>query len=304
MLREELVFKILEILQEGGYEVAPQISPSCFDVIARKKEILLVKVLSNIDSLYAEQATDLRRVSKILQAKPLIVGLTAGGNAMRDRTLYQRHGVPAISFEAFKETLLENKLPFIYSHRGGFYAQINPEFLKKVRSELNLSLNDLAREAGVSRKAVYNYEHGEGAEIENVLRLQEAIGDLLLEPLDPFSCDVSETKEARPKTALEGDVTSRLSEIGFQTETVTRTCFKIIGRSHKDILLTGFPKSPLEKRAKDMHEIAKTLQQHGMFVAEKKAKKAVEGVPIVEREELEEIVTSRELIKLLKDLSE
>jgi putative transcriptional regulator len=294
----------MEVLDEAGYEVAPQLSPSCFDIIARKKEILLVKVLSNIDSIYEEQASDLKRVARILNAKPLIIGFTAGGTALRDRTLYQRHGVPAISFETFKETMLEKKMPFIYSHRGGFYAQINPDFLKKVREQLNLSLNDLAREAGISRKAVYNYEHGEGAEIENVLRLQEAIGDLLLEPLDPFSCETSEIKEAKPQTPLEGDVTSRLSEMGFTTESVTRTCFRIIGSSHKDILLTGFPKKPLDKRAKDIHGIAKTLQQHGMFVTEKKAENVVEGVPVVDKGELEEIVTSRELIKLLKEISE
>jgi putative transcriptional regulator len=303
MPRQELIHKVLNILQEADYEIAQQLSPSCFDILAKKKDsILLLKILTNIDSLYEEQAHDLKKIADVLKASPMIIGLVSKTQPMHERTLYDRYGVPAISVETFEETLLEQKMPFVYSHRGGFYAHVDPEFLKEVREKLNLSLNDLAREAGISRKAVYNYEQGEGAELENVLRLQGAVGDLMLEPLNPFEFRHEEAKHEKPATKLEGHVTSRLAEMGFQTATVTKTSFKIIGRSKHDILLTGLEKQ--QRKARDLHGMAHTLQQHGMLVTEHAKRKSLEGVPIVESEELNDIITTKELLKLLRELSE
>jgi len=302
MIREEVLGKIVEELQLADYQLAQQYGPSCFDILARKDHIILIKVLTNIDSFYEEHADDLKRVAKVLDATPLIVGVTASGQCMRERTIYERFGISAVSIDTFRE-VLEGKLPIVYAKRGGFYAHINAPFLKKVREKQHISLTELAREAGVSKTALQNYEKGEGAEVENIIRLQDALGDLVLDPLNIFKFEAV-SKEVQQKTKLEKDVTGRLHDIGFKTTTVTKAAFRMIGKHGKEILLTGMKKQPLEKKAHDIHEAASALGQHGMFVFEHAKQKTVSGVPILEKEELAEIFTSKELLKILEELSE
>ena len=93
--------------------------------------------------------------------------------------------------------------------------------------------------------------------------------------------------------------------MGFQTTTIEKASFKIIGKHKDDILLTGLKKQPLEKKAHDIHETANALEQHGMFVFSKVGtRKVVSGVPIVEKSDLEDVVSSKALLKLLHELSE
>lgn len=304
MIREELLQKTLNVLEGAGYTCAMQYSPSCFDLLARNGQILLVKVLTNIDSLYEEQANDLKRIAEVLNASPILVGLMGRGEYLKEHTIYERHGIPAVIFETFSETVLNHRQPFVYAQRGGFYAHINADFLKKMREKNKFSLGDLSREAGVSKKAIQNYESGQGAEVENILRLQDALGDLVLDPIDVFEFEQKETIPIEDATPLEKGISGRLGDIGFKTASVTKASFKMVSRNKEDVLFTGLMKQPLEKKAQDIHEAADTLEQHGMFVFQRKQRKSISGVPVIEKEELEGIVTSRELVKLLKELSE
>ena len=306
MLREELIQKTLLALQEAGFEIAQQVSPSCFDILARRHEnILLVKVLTNADSFYEEQASDLKKVSDVLGATALIVSVFVKSEYMQPKTIYERYGISAINFETFEESILEKKLPVVYAKSGGFYANINPDFLKQVREKNNLSLGALAREAGVSKKALQDYERGKGAEIGNVLRLQEALGDLELNTINIFQkSGVHLGAQDIRGSGAEGAVSDSLEKIGFKTTTVQRASFGIIGKHKDDILLTGLRKQPLEKKAHDIHDTAEALGQHGMFVFEHSRSKVLSGVPVVEKSALEEVVSSKGLLKLLKELTE
>ena len=305
MLREELLQKTLSALQEAGFEIAQQVSPSCFDILARRADkILLIKVLTNADSFYEEQASDLKRVGDVLGATTLIVAVLVKSEYMRPKTIYERYGIMAINFETFEESILEKKLPVVYAKGGGFYANINPEFLKQVRERNKLSLGALAREAGISKKALQNYERGQGAEIGNILRLQQALGDLELNTINIFQHSSALIEREETPTGIERDISKKLGKIGFKTTTVQRASFRIIGKHRDDILLTGLRKQPLEKKAHDIHDTAEALGQHGMFVFEHARRKTVVGVPVVEKSDLEEVVTSKELLKLLRELSE
>jgi len=305
MIRDNILQDTIQSLEEAGFSVAQQLSPSCFDILARKGEtILLLKILSNVDSLYQEQAEDLIRIADVLKASPLIIGLTAAGDHMREHTIYERHGVTAISLETFTEIMTERKLPFVYAKRGGFYAHINADFLKNLREQKKLSLADVAREAGLTRQTVEKYEKGEGADVENILRIQNALGELVIDPINVFEFEVKKPDVPKAKDQFEKSITGRLDALGFSTTTVTKASFSMIGRQGKDILLTGMQKSQIETKAHDIHDTASTLDQHGMFVFKKKQDKSIAGVPILEKKELEEVITSRELIRILKELEE
>ncbi len=232
MIRDELLKKVINILKEKGYTIAQQFCPGCFDVLAKGDEILLIKVLTNIDSFYEEQADDMLRVANVMEAAPLIVGIMARGDYLKEKTMYERHGVPAVSFETFEDSIIYKKFPFVYAKKGGYYATIDADFLKELRSKKNLSIGDLAREAGVSKTSIINYERGKGAEVDNIMRLQEAIGDIFLETIDIFKSETREVKQSSLNNE-EKSVAEHLNELGFKTASVRKASFELIGKSKK-----------------------------------------------------------------------
>ena len=56
----------------------------------------------------------------------------------------------------------------------------------------HLTAEQVADRAGVSRGVIARLEHGEGASLENTLRVTRALGvtDLIIRALDPYSTDV------------------------------------------------------------------------------------------------------------------
>jgi len=301
--REILLEKVTQVLNESGYRVAVQCCPSCFDLLARKRRTLLVKVLTNVDSFYPEQGNDLKRIADVLEASSLIIGASSVQGSLRDHTIYERHGVPVVNLETFARLILNRQLPFVYAKKGGFFTHINADFLKKTRESHHLSLGDLAREAGVSKSTIQNYERGEGASVDNVLRLQEALGELVIDPINVFDFESRPSSE-KPRSEFEKEISGRLGSIGFHSTIVSKAAFNMVSRQKDDIIFTGLKKNAIAKKAQDIHSARRALEQHGMFVLNHPKEKSVSGVPILDSEELGEVVTSKELLKILKELEE
>lgn len=76
-----LVDFVRRVLSRSGYWVSEpsDVRPACFDVAARRDgELILVKTLVNIDALPRAVAEELRLVSRLLDARALVVGGKSG----------------------------------------------------------------------------------------------------------------------------------------------------------------------------------------------------------------------------------
>ncbi|HIJ99293.1 TPA: helix-turn-helix domain-containing protein [archaeon] len=303
--RENLLERAAGLLEALGFSVARQLTPSCFDLLARDGDtIFLLKILSNVDSLTEEQSIDLRRVSNVIGATPMLIGESARGETMMEHTVYERYNIACVSFKTFENALSEHNFPFVYSKKGGFYSHLNTDYLRKLMQKNNISAGALAREAGISKSSLLNYERGQGASIENIERLQEALGDLVLDPIDVFRFEEESPELSSGGSRIERIVESHFGDIGFRTAAVTKASFSLIGRSKKDIIFTGLESKSLEKRAEDIRVSSKVLGQHGMFVLKKTEERQVSGVPVLGEQEFQETVTSKQLLKLLRELEE
>ena len=70
------------------------VRPSCFDLVARKDEqLILVKILSNIDALTEEDALALQMVAHFFNATPLIIGNKTRRGELDSGVVYKRYGV-------------------------------------------------------------------------------------------------------------------------------------------------------------------------------------------------------------------
>jgi|Deesub1362A_J573_1020465.scaffolds.fasta_scaffold11462_2 putative transcriptional regulator len=299
--RLNLFLRVLEIFENRGYEISEAcvLSNSCFDFFARKGEqLLLVKVLRNIDSLTETQAEDITKVAATLGAAPVIVGERKTAEALHEGVVYLRHGLACISEETL-ENALDSEYPALLCYRGGYYASIDGALLRNLRQAHKLSRPALAKLVGVSPKAIYKYEEGEAsATFETALKLEDIFGTPLVKPLNIFR--VPEMKvHATPSASL-----ATLRSLGFDVLPVKKAPFSALTKGEGEVLLTKVARCctrEVVERAKLLRSISATVKREAFILLDSGRTKNIAGVATVTKREVEEMEDPRHLLELIEE---
>jgi putative transcriptional regulator len=302
MTRTALVGNVAAMLRDAGFLVSDRcaLRPKSFDLAARRGEdLVLVKVLGNVDGLDAETGAELRRLGTYLDATPLVVGLRTRDEDLKPEVTYFRHGVPVLHPDTAYDLFVERVPPLIYAAPGGLYVNIDGDLLADEREARDWSLGRLATELGVSRRTVSKYEDGMNASVEVAVRLEELFDE-------PFSAPVSvldgaeEVRDAEPTPDdPEADpddehVVAVLSRAGFTVHPTVRSPFDSVTEARDaddDHLLTGHSTfdSAARKRAELLSSLGEVTRTRAVYFAEDRPKRrSVEGTAVVACEELRE----------------
>jgi putative transcriptional regulator len=293
--REELISRIRETLGKSGFFVSDphNIRSISFDIIARRdKELLIIKALSNIDSLSSDDAEELRILASALTGSPMVIGLHSSSGKLDGGILYSRFGIPIISEETFHEHMLEGVPPFVYAAPGGLYVRLDGESLKRIRQEKNISLGMLAEIAGVSRKAIQMYESGMGAMIEIAAKIEEYLNEPIVMPLNPFSYTKEMARTLRTFDDFKGlnrDVFEMLREIGYSVVPTIRCPFDALASEEDVLLLTGIEDNPTmtARKARVVGNISRVTEKKSViFVRQETSIEAIDGTPLITKDEL------------------
>jgi putative transcriptional regulator len=227
-MREHTIKLLGEDLGREGFTafVCPN-SGGCFDVVARRELLLLIKVLQNIDAYTREQAEDLKNISGLLSAKGYLVGEQTKEFVLKDGVIYERHGIPASNLCTFRDFVFEGNLPDRRKFKR-LGVRIDEDKLGARRRELNLTLEELSDRVGVAKKTLYRYEHGMTlAEEENVKKLELELGVELRKGIDPLM-------QSEPERTFEFH--------GFDAIETRAAPFQVLGRERgkeKDRVMMG-----------------------------------------------------------------
>ena len=306
--REELVTRIRETLAKSGFFISDphNIRSISFDVIARRdKQLLIIKALSNIDSLSGDDADQLRILSTALGGNPMVIGLHSGSGKLDDGILYSRFGIPIISEATFHEHMLEGVPPFVYAAPGGLYVRLDGELLKRIRQDRNISLGTLAEIAGVSRKAIQMYESGMGAMIEIAARIEEYLNEPIVVPLNPFSYSAEMAKTLRKFDEFQGlnrDVFELLRGIGYSVVPTVRCPFDALASEEDMLLLAGIGEDPqiTARKARVVGNISRVTERKSViFVKQETELEAIEGTPLITKDELQRADDADDVLELI-----
>ncbi len=299
MLKGSLEEHIEDLLKNSGYVTARY--HGCFDVVAKKKQMLLIKVLQNVDAFSEEQSENLRLVASNLGASPLVVGEQTRLDKLRNGVVYERYGVPSVNFQTFRRLIDEGIIPNIYSDRGGLYVNIDSDSLHQARGEKQLTQRELAEMVGVNKKVIYEHEkHQIRMMLEIAQKLEKILHKKLVKEADVLG---SETKNevTKPKDSLERGVGKKLKSIGFSIDYVQGAPFDILAKD-KALVISDVEsdKRRMLRRIHALKDFVTLTNNPAVIITEKYAHQALEGVPIINRSELEDIESSKELISIAK----
>jgi putative transcriptional regulator len=313
MSRQALVGNVTAMLEDAGFVVSERcaIRPKSFDVAARRGEdVLLVKILGNIDAFDGSTGAEMRRLGEYLRATPLVIGLRTRDEELEPGVTYFRHGVPVLSPDTAMDLLVEDVPPLIYAAPGGLYVNIDSEVLGDAREERDWSLGRLATELGVSRRTVSKYEDGMDASVEVAAELDELFDAPLTAPVDVIGGaeDVREDEATPEDPDADPDdrpIVAVLTRVGYEVHPTDRAPFETVSEDEErtEQVLTGHSAftEAAEKRARIMSSVGEVTRTTSVYVVEDANQDAVDQTAIIEQAEMADIEDRIDLRDLIAE---
>lgn len=317
--RNQLIREVYQLLNKEGFETSNIYDQSCFDIVARKKLlILLLKILVNIDSINESHVEEIRQISNVFLASPIIVGLKSKNHILEEDVVYERHGLPAIGLQTLKNMIIYDEYPEILADRGGYYVQINGNVLKEYREEYKLSLKDLADLAHVSRATMYKYENGMvRANTETAMLLEEILNTKITLDIDlfePYQEDIKLKADTSNLNQTQGTNAQNLAKLGFGVVSTNKSPFDALAKAEiatkkKDNPLIANLNVQDEQNTKTLKKMAISLKDLSLVtssdpffvLADDKIKDSIDGIPVIKSWEMKEFENSKEFLKLIKE---
>ncbi|HID43764.1 MAG TPA: transcriptional regulator [Archaeoglobaceae archaeon] len=302
-----IVESILKILEKAGFDVTDLVEtkPRCFEIVARKDYlVLLIKTLYNIDSLKSDMAEDMKAVAILLKASPLVVGERFKLDYLDRGVVYNRYGIPVINTATFHDLIVDGIPPIIYSAPGGYYVKLDSERIREARERLGVSLGDLAKELGISRRAVKKYEEGVDTSVENALKLEAILDTNIVKAINILKSLDEEIYEERDigLSEEEVEVVEQLRCIGVKVYPIKHAPFDVISKPRNELVLTGIKQvREIEKRAIVLGKVSNTLSAKAAYIVEKTINRGVGSVVFLMREDLECISSPKDFISLINE---
>jgi putative transcriptional regulator len=304
MDKELLAERVEEVLRQAGFSTSDRcyLRPRSFDLAARKGDLfLLLKILSNIDGLNEQTATEVRRLAMYLFASPILVGEKTRDQYLERGAVYFRYGIPTLSLATLADCLIEDSMPLVYAAHGGLYVRIDGTRMRQLRLDRGISLGALASELGVSRRTISKYEVEDmDTSVDVAIKLEEIFEQELILPVDPFHPGDA----VADKGLVTDNILRLLLEIGFDVVPTAQAPFNAITRTDDLVVLTGvskFSKSML-KKARLMSSLSAVARTKSVVIVDGETKlECIEETALIEKRELEGIDRTREFEDLVAE---
>jgi len=272
MSQERQLQLVTSVMISAGFEVSEKFTlrPRSFDLIARNNGTLVViKVVTHIDSVSEEAAFDLDMIAQHLGGVPLIVGERAREAELERGAVYVRYGIYAVSVATLYDYFVEKIPPLVYASPGGLYVNINGDALRELREHRNMSLGDLGQVLGVSRRTISKYESGMGTTLEVAIRIEEYFNTGVVESIDIVQREPAAAEPpAGKKHPGPGVPIEFLEELGMQLQTLRGAPFQALLTFDRHTILTGYgPAQKVLKRAALISNLSKIAKKHAMCIA-------------------------------------
>lgn len=304
--RRVVIHRLYDILAKEGFRVSePDLKGLVsFDVIARRgDQKFILKILQNIDTLRTAMALEISKLAKITGAAAIVVGEKCGSGDLEQDVVYYRHGVPIVSLETFVSYVNGDQL-YVYSGPGGFYVSIDGMELHRSRELMGMSIGNLSKRVGLSRRSISLYESGNAATVDVFLKLEEILRTDFRRAVDLFDIEMNTgTEQIRVNDPFVSEFEEIIKKTGYTYESMNRSPFDVVVfETIKALMLVGLFENVLARpeRANAIKNISDIFEHQPLIITrEETSRENLGGCPLVTLSELKKTYDPDDLIRLL-----
>jgi len=304
--RRVVIHKLYDILAKEGFKVSePDLKGLVsFDIIARRgDQKFILKILQNIDTLRLANAVEIQKLAKLTGAAAIVVGEKCGSGDLEQDVVYYRHGVPILSLDTFVDYMNGDQL-YVYSGPGGFYISINGMELHRTRELKGMSIGNLSKRVGISRRSISLYESGNAATVDVFLKLEEILRTDFRKAIDLFNVEMSRSfDQIKTDDPFVSEFEDIIKRTGYMYESMNRSPFDVVVfETIKALMLVGLFENVLSRpeRANAIKNVSDIFEQQPLIITrEETSKDNLGGCPLVTLSELKKAYDPDDLIRLL-----
>jgi putative transcriptional regulator len=300
MKREVVINEVERCLVDEGYKVS--YGSGCFDLFARKKVSMTLKVLMNIDSFTNSEADDLKAISHFLDTFPFLVGERANRYELEESVIYERFGVAVMSPRTFT-MFVHGVMPKVKSRRGGFTVSVNVRKLKGCMEDQGISISELSSISGLSRKTLYKCRRGGTVDLETCEEIEKAVGLKIHGGVNEervYAAGGAVNKE--PRSSFKRMLGGHLDRLGFMFSFLNRSPFNLVIKEHDALVsLVSQNKKTLIAHADILEGLEREFDLSPVFITSSGNEKNLEGIPVVGVKEVKCMDTSKEFIERVEE---
>jgi len=293
-----LLNRIIKTLISNKFQVF--LNKGCFDIAAKKEYKMLIKASFNVDGLSEEHALSLRAISYFISAYPLIVSVKTNIGFLDDKIIYSRFQIPVITPRMFDLLVRNEEIPLIEATKGKHLVAIDCEILKTKRKEMGLSLKELSRLVGISKKALYEIENKRvNPSFETVEKLEKVLKVNLKQS---FKLERPRPAYLKPKNNFQRRISKEFRRIGIENSCVYSAPFELVGKERYS-LITRLSRdtNEIKRKYQTIKKISSFFSSRAIFITKNARETSINGIPVLLESELKEIESTREFNKLLSE---
>jgi len=297
------------ILKESGFSVSERCCsrPSCFDYAARKSEnLIFIKVEKDIDAFSPSDSLELEAISECVAAGSLLIGEKTREKPLEDDTVYSRHNVSVVTPKTFENIIIRKTHPLIQAGPGGYYVEIDSEAVKRRRQELGLSVGEMAKMIGTSRRTLYGYERGMAkASVTAAYNMVRILGIPIAKPVDVFEksrsyreCFLTKARHVIAKYKFVQRILGKFARCNVKTVKKAPFDFVITVPEEKMRIICGVANSEereLDRRVDEILSVSRIVQAHPILIIDGQ-KLPNKDIVCINKEELSKMKTPEDLI--------
>lgn len=315
MNKAEIMEKTESILEKAGFSLSVRCCsrPSCFDFAARRNNLVtFIKIHTNIGSASPEDASELLAITEKFSAAPLLIAEKNRDQELENDTVYSRYNIYAINTETLRDVVFKGMYPLIEAGPGGYYVQVNGKLIRQRRQKMGLSIGELAKMIGVSRRTLYGYERGMAkASVQTAYTLEWILGAPLVQPIDIFKPSqkrkmrslLASAERMLSKHCFLYKVFKKFKQFNFKFTQTSRAPFDFIAESPEDDIkflggVSTEKENNIEKRVKEILSVCKLTDSQPIFITTNFKLKDNE-IPSFRPKELERMRGPEDLLSII-----
>ncbi len=294
-MREKNLIQLYKFLTNNGFDSKIFIN-NCFDLIAKKNNTtLIIKVLTNIDSLRPNQANELIKLSDLFNATPLIIGEKTKIFKLKNTIVYERFGINTLTLTTL-QNLIKEQFPITKSFKGKEIVELDYVKLRNARKKLNLSYREIAEKTNTSIETIYRYEHGANATKTTAKKIEEILNEKIIKEINVLK----KTKTNNHFNENTNDETlEKITKLGIKLSLFSHAPFKAVTKN-KILIQKGKQKKEIIKKAIELNK-TNILSNNSLILTKKIKTKTIYTIPLIEEQELDTLNKKKDLIELIKE---